>query len=635
MRAIAGPRGQLRAYYSPAMEAARPRGRRRRARRGTVDRPLNVRLVRVASVVVVPALLALLFSISTTGRLPRPALQPLFDAGAAATLATQLSTEYPSRVPGTIGGRNAAHWYDQTISALGFDTQEDSWREDLPDLGPVDLVNVVTVIPGRSTQTIVLLAHRDNRGAGASLGQNASGTAALIEIARGYAPQEAVEAAKPQRTLVLVSTDGGAYGGAGAYRFAHRSQYARDALAAIVLDGIGGQGLPRLAIAGDGARSPAPTLVSTAAARVREQTGVTPGVPSVPTQLVDLGIPYAAGEQGPFLATGVAAVTLTTAAAGVSASPAGDGGSLSTERLGQLGRATEALVDSIDASVGRAFRAPDMLFFRGRVASGWAVRLTLIVAVVPFALGVLDLVVRGRRRHLRLGPAVRGLRARVLFWLYAGFLLWFGALAGVFPTGASLPLPPTSSSVAEWPVAGVALLGIALGLGWLFGRRRLVPSMRATVEERLAGYTVALAWLAIVAVVIAIVHPYALVFVLPSLYAWLWLPLRARLWPRALLYGLGLAGPILGLAILAREVGLSFAAAFLYVAGLVTVGYVPLGSVLLAIAWLGAAAQFAALAFGRYAPYAGGAERPPPGVVRESVATVARGVRARRYARAR
>src|SRR5438876_7274739 len=233
MRAIAGPRGQLRAYYSPAMEAARPRGRRRRARRGTVDRPLNVRLVRVASVVVVPALLALLFSISTTGRLPRPALQPLFDAGAAATLATQLSTEYPSRVPGTIGGRNAAHWYDQTISALGFDTQEDSWREDLPDLGPVDLVNVVTVIPGRSTQTIVLLAHRDNRGAGASLGQNASGTAALIEIARGYAPQEAVEAAKPQRTLVLVSTDGGAYGGAGADRFAHRSQYARDALAAI------------------------------------------------------------------------------------------------------------------------------------------------------------------------------------------------------------------------------------------------------------------------------------------------------------------------------------------------------------------------------------------------------------------
>src|SRR5712691_9658747 len=101
MSPIAWPRGKRRAYYSPAMEAARPRGRRRRARRGTVDSPLNVRLVRVGSLVVAPALLALLFSISTTGTLPKPVLAPLFDADAAATLATQLATEYPSRVPGT------------------------------------------------------------------------------------------------------------------------------------------------------------------------------------------------------------------------------------------------------------------------------------------------------------------------------------------------------------------------------------------------------------------------------------------------------------------------------------------------------------------------------------------------------
>ena len=45
-----------------------------------------------------------------------------------------------------------------------------------------------------------------------------------------------------------------------------------------------------------------------------------------------------------------------------------------------------------------------------------------------------------------------------------------------------------------------------------------------------------------------------------------------------------------------------------------TVGYVPLSSVLLAIAWLAAAAQLAALAFGRYAPYAGGVEPPPAGL---------------------
>jgi hypothetical protein len=630
--AIAGARGCLRAYYSPAMEAARPRGRRRRARRGTVDRPLNVRLVRVSSIVVAPALLALLFSLSTTGTLPPPTLEPLFDASAAASLATQLSTEYPSRVPGTVEAADAAHWYEETISAFGFDTEEDVWDEDIPDMASVTLRNVVTVIPGRSAEAIVLVAHRDNQGSGAPFGENASGTAALIELARGFAPQEAAEAARPQRTLVLVSTDAGAYGAAGAERFVQHSPYAKDAFAVIVLDGIAGRGDPRLAVAGNRPRSPAPTLVSTAVARVREQTGLAPRIPSLPTQLVDLGIPYAAGEQGPFLAAGVAAVTLTTAEYGDPAIPAGDFAPISTQRLGQLGRASEALVGSIDASVGRAFRTPDTLFFRGRVVSGWTVRLTLIVAVVPFVLGVLDLLVRGRRRRLRLAPAIRGLRTRALFWLYAASLLWIGAFTGLFPTGAPLALPPTSSYIADWPVAGLAILGIALALGWLFGRRRLVPANPVEADDQLAGFTIALSWLGVVAVFVAIVHPYALVFVLPCLYAWLWLPLRARLWERALIYSLGLVGPVLGLMLLSRELALQFADAPLYVAGLVTVGYIPLGSVLFAVGWAASAAQLAALAFGRYAPYASGVEPPPPGVIRHSIAALARRKRSRSYA---
>ena len=40
-----------------------------------------------------------------------------------------------------------------------------------------------------------------------------------------------------------------------------------------------------------------------------------------------------------------------------------------------------------------------------------------------------------------------------------------------------------------------ATISIA-AVGWLVGRRRLVPTSRASVEERLAGYTVALSWLA-------------------------------------------------------------------------------------------------------------------------------------------
>jgi hypothetical protein len=211
-----------------------------------------------------------------------------------------------------------------------------------------------------------------------------------------------------------------------------------------------------------------------------------------------------------------------------------------------------------------------------------------------------------------------------LFWLYAGLLVWIGAMTGVFPTGASLPLPPYTSLVADVPAAGFAVLAIALALGWLIGRRRLIPATSAVASEQLAGLAAALAGLGVLAVTLALAKPYALVFVLPSLYAWMWLPLRSRLWQRALLYWTGLAGPLLGLALLARQLGLGALDTPLYVTGLTTVGYLSVGSVLAAIVWAAAAAQVAALAFGRYAPYAHGAEPPPAGIVRRSLRRVIR-----------
>jgi hypothetical protein len=343
------------------------------------------------------------------------------------------------------------------------------------------------------------------------------------------------------------------------------------------------------------------------------------------TQLVDLGMPFAAGEQGPFLERGVAAITITTSEKSDPAVPAGDPDTpLSVRRLGQLGRATEALVGSLDASVGGAFRTPDSLFLNDRAASGWAVRLTLVLCVVPFALGVVDLLVRCRRRGVPLAPAFRGLRARLLFWLFGGLLVWIGALTGVFPTSAALPLPQYTSLVTDVPAAGLAVLGIALALGWLVGRRRLIPARPAYASEQLAGLAAALVGLGVLAVVLVLAKPYALVFVLPSLYAWMWLPFRGPLWRRALLFGVGLAGPVLSLFLLSRQLDLGAFDTPLYVVGLATVGYLSLGSMLAAIAWAAAAAQLATLTVGRYAPYAKGIEPPPPGVVRRSVRGIVR-----------
>jgi len=587
---------------------------------------VNTRLVRASSVVVLPALLAALFSVSTTGVLPRPPLEPLFDGQAAADLASRLTTEYPDRVPGTLGAEGAARWFSETVGAVGLSVEEDDWTEDLPELGRVELRNVVAVVPGRSEEAIVLVAHRDNAGVDRPEAENASGTAALIELARGFAPQGSAAGALPHRTLVLVSTDAGSYGGAGAKRFARESPLARGAIAVIVLDGIDRRGSPSVTIAGDRPVSPARALVRTAAERLREETGLEARLPSVPTQLVDLGVPYAQREQGPFLAEGMAAVTLTTDGTPFTSLSAAET-ARAVERLEQVGRATEAIVGSIDASVGAAFRTPDSLFVDDRAASGWAVRLTLVVAVVPFALGVVDLIVRGRRRGLPFRPALRALRTRALFWLYGGVLLWVGGLLGVFPTGSALALPPHSEPVSDWPVAGLALLLAAFGLGWAAARGRLSSDARVTPEERLAGYCVALGWIGLVAVGLALAKPYALVFVLPSLYAWLWLPVRNRLWTRVALYLVGLLGPVAGLAVLARELGIGVLDTVLYVASLATVGYVSTASVLVALAWLAGAAQLGTLAVGRYAPAVAATRTAPSG--RGRIARLARYVSGR------
>jgi hypothetical protein len=171
------------------------------------------------------------------------------------------------------------------------------------------------------------------------------------------------------------------------------------------------------------------------------------------------------------------------------------------------------------------------------------------------------------------------------------------------------------------------LLGIALVLGWVVGKRRLVPASPAVAEERLAGHAVAFAWLAFVAVLVAITRPYGLVFVLPSLYAWLWIPVRETVWTRAGLFTVGLAGPILGLVILAAQLGVSLPRAASYVLGLASVGYISRFSVLLALAWGAAAAQVGALAVGRYSSYAAGREPPPPGPVRKSIGRLGRRLR--------
>jgi hypothetical protein len=583
---------------------------------------VNGRLYRGTWLLVALPLLVTAFTVARPEPLPAPQLPPVFDGATALQLAQDLALAHPDRSPGSRDAREAAVWLRRQLEPYGLGVREDRFQASIPGLGRRQLVNLVAVSPGRSNQAIVVMAHRDNTGAGPGANDNASGTAALVELARSYAATGAgaASAVGTSNTLVFLSTDGGAFGGLGAARFANTSPYRDRTVAVVNLVALAGPDPPRIEIAGDRPRSPATTLVRTAAARVLEQTGRELGRPRAIEQLIDLGFPFTLYEQGPFVGRGISAITLTTAGPRPPSSFTDTPERLNRQRLTEVGRSAQALVSSLDQGLELAQGTQSYVFLGSRFVRGWAIQLSLVAALLPFLLAAVDLFARCRRRHIRIAPALRSFRSRLGFWLWLAVLFVAFSLVAGWGDGAARPPSPESEPATSWPMWSLAGFGLLALAGWLVARHRLLPRRRTTPEEQLAGHTAALLALAVVALLVVAVNPFALLLVLPSLHAWLWLPQvrSGSPWLRASVFAAGFAGPLLLLASFARRFELGLDAPW-YVAKLAAVGYVEPPALLIACAWLAAAAQLAALTAGRYAAYPAPAERPPRGPLRELV----------------
>ena len=569
-------------------------------------------------IVVAVPLLAAAFTISRPAALPQAAaaLEPTFDNAAAYRLAQELAVRFPDRSPGAPSSAGAAAWVADKLSGLGLRTRVDRFRADIAGRGSVDLRNVTAVVAGRSRDTILVVAHRDSTRGHAGTNDNASGTAALIELARGY-PLGGVS---PSHTLLFASTDAGAYGLLGARRLA-RSRQADHVVAVVVLDSIASRKPPRLEMAGRGPRSPAPGLVATAAARLDEETGSRPETAGTLAQLIDLGFPFSLTEQDAFLAEGIPAVTITTegSRADLDTRP----GRLDPVVLGRTGRAAEGLLASLDASLEPARGTGAYVYVGGRVIQGWAIALLYIALLVPFLLCLADLVARLRRWHVPLRPALRSYLRRLGFWLFAGVVFALFGMAGAWPGGDEAAINPASEAASHWPRLALALFLLVVLAGWLVARARLVPERPVAPEDEVAGMAVALCALAVVTLVLIVTNPLGLLFVLPSAHAWLWLVQARTRGPllRTCLYVVGLAGPILVIGSTALRFGLGLDAPW-YLAELTALGYVSPFTLLLVLAWTAVAAQVLAVVTGRYAPYPAPADRPARGAVGHAIAAL-------------
>jgi hypothetical protein len=616
----------------------RGRHRKRPRRRATIERPISERLYRAAWIAVAVPLLLVAFTIARPEPLPEPGpgprLELSFDQSTALSLTLELARNYPDRVPGSTGAARAENWIVGRFGDVGLTAQRDRFTAELAGIGKTRLVNVAAVAPGPSPGTIVVIAHRDNAGISPGANDNASGTGALLELARN------VDATVRRQTVLFLSTDGGAYGGAGAAHFAEHPEILKRLVgggafpvAVINLDSLAGAEPPYLLFGGDVPRSPAAALLATADAAVAREAQANPGVPSVLAQLVSLGFPFTLHEQGPFVSRGIPAVTITTGGERSRRPDTDTVETLTPARLGELGRAAQDLLLRVDGSPELARGTESYVYVGSRLLRGWALQFLLLALLVPVLVSVLDLFARCRRRHVPLAPALRSLASRFGIWLWAGALFALFAAAGLLAEGPARPIDPDSPVAGHWPVAALVALGVLTGLAWLVTRPGLLGEGPANRRDEVGGYLAALVALVFVGLVVAATNAYALIFVLPSLHAWLWLPhlRRERRTAKAALYAAGFVGPLLLLVSLAARFGLGLDAPW-YLLALVSVGYVTVPLVLAGLAWIAVAQQVGALAFGRYAPYPPVEARPERGPVRSAVHRGRAFLRARRPA---
>jgi hypothetical protein len=381
----------------------------------------------------------------------------------------------------------------------------------------------------------VILSHRDAlaRKATASL----SGTAVMLELARVLSDQML------NRTLVVASTSG-SDGAAGAQRLVSEIPGPVDAV--IVLGDLAGAAAPGpLVIPWSNDRQVAPTaLRNTIAAALSGQTKLSAGGPGLAGQVAHLALPMSATEQAPFNAVGKPAVLLSVSG---EHDPAPNEPT-SVGRIAGMGRTVLEALTALQAGA-TVPSSSSYLLWQGKVIPAWAVRLLVLVLILPVLAVTVDGLARARRRGHSITRWAGWVVAAGIPFVLATLLVEVAKMTGWID---SIPTAPVSGGV--WPLGsgGIALLvmmGIVLvaGVIWLRpflirvlkldgsaasrARSRRAPANSPAAQRRAledaatlgAGPAVAvLLMMCLLTLAVWSANPFAALLVLPALHLWVW-----------------------------------------------------------------------------------------------------------------
>ena len=382
---------------------------------------------------------------------------------------------------------------------------------------------------GSTQGSILVIANRDilplaTQGAN----DNASGVAMLLELARSFT------VTAHSHTMIFLSTSGDALGALGARHFAQENRIS-NLLAVIALRRVATPDPAGLAL--DGWSSSAKTappwlwLLSAPAARVGANMDAL--LPTVPAQIVRLAVPTSSGSQGPFVAEGVPAITVSAAGPRVT-TEADTLDNVSSETLTKVGTAVQSMLMAVDGmpTPGPGSRGTIFLTHQ-RTLPGAALAAILAALLLPLGSVTVDLLARCRRSRVKLRPAIVRTILHLAPWLVLLIIVYLANAVGQLPKSPGAVIPPEARLVANPRYLRVVVLLALMVLAYAYTvavehrvARRVPADPRATIF-------MAHAVLLVVALLALLIDPYSVLLVLPA--ALLWPLARPGGWARSIL----------------------------------------------------------------------------------------------------
>ena len=474
---------------------------------------IDFRLYRAALLPTVIAVVVVAFSLQgIPGALITERSAAGFDAQRAVATARQIASDAPAREPGSHGDAVTADVVEKRFDAVEGGIVSEQRYDSSYEGEDVSLRNVILTLPGQSESTIVIVAARDSaRGPGAV--SSGAATAALLSLG------DALGGIDHTKTIVLVSTDGGADGASGAREFAssYDDRAAIEAAIVVAQPAAASPVQPFLVTSSTADRSASIQLSESVARAIEDQVGERPRSEGALDQLGRLAMPSGLGEQAALIDEGIDAVAISSAGER-QVSPAADGiDDVSGSAMAAFGRAALAAVLALDDSVNAPDHGPDSYVIAGNnLIPGGPLSLLALALLLAPGVAAIDGLARAARRGLRPARAVSWVAALAAPLLGALVTVYLLGLVGLIPRPA-FPFDPALFATGFTEVLLMMfLLAAAIGGYWAVHLARPPRGATADVLVPAAGAFAfggcLLAWLS---------NPFLGLLLVPVAHVWL------------------------------------------------------------------------------------------------------------------